>query len=148
MPRLALTVAAITATVAMAACMRTGVRTNAFPAGPGLLDGRPAQAPGTYRVVGWVVSDHTGEPLSGVSIVVEGTNIGAQSDDHGRYFLADVPANRNAILVRWIGYATERREFQRKSPNGLYACPPDGCRFSFTDTLNFWLHKSATRFGH
>ena len=146
MTRLGLTAAAAAAST-MIACAHPAIRPIAFPVGPGLLDGRPPQALGTYRVVGWVLSDHTGEPVGGASVVVEGTTIGTQSDDHGRYFLPDLPANRNTLLVRRIGYEVERRVLTRKSPNGLYACPAAGCTFSFSDTLNFWVHRSPARFG-
>jgi hypothetical protein len=94
-----------------------------------------------------VLSDQTGEPVGGASIVVEGTTIATQSDDHGRYLLPDLPASRNTLLVRTIGYEAERRVLARKSPNGLYACPAAGCNFSFTDTLNFWLHRNPSRIG-
>jgi hypothetical protein len=73
--------------------------------------------------------------------------MGTRSDDDGRYFLPDLPEGRNTLLVRRIGYEVERRVLARKSPNGLYACPAAGCKFSFTDTLNFWLHRNPSRFG-
>lgn len=146
MTRLRLT-AAVAAASATVGCARPPIRPIAFSVGPGLLDGRPLQAPGTYRVVGWVLSDQTGEPVGGASIVVEGTTIGTQSDGHGRYFLPDLPASRNTLLVRMIGYEAERRVLVHKSPNGLYACPAAGCKFSFTDTLNFWVHRNPPRFG-
>lgn len=135
---------AVSATVA---CAHPNVRDHVAPAGPGLLDGRPAQEPGTYRVVGWVLSDHTGGPVGEASIVVDGTAIGARTDDYGRYILPNIPANRNTIVVRLIGYEAERRVLSRKDPQGLYACPTTGCKFSFTDTLNFWLHRRPNRIG-
>ena len=129
------------------ACAHSAARSTTYPVGPGLLDGRPAQELGTYRVIGWVLSDHTGEALSDASIIVDGTNIGTRTDHYGRYILPNVPAGRNSITVRLIGYEIERRLLSRKSPNGLYACPASGCNFSFTDTLNFWLHRTPPRIG-
>jgi carboxypeptidase-like protein len=129
------------------ACAHPSVRNHVVPAGPGLLDGRPAQEPGTYRVVGWVLSDHTGGPVGEASIVVDGTSIGTRTDDYGRYILSNIPANRNTIVVRLIGYEAERRILSRKDAQGLYACPTAGCNFRFTDTLNFWLHRRPSRIG-
>lgn len=98
-------------------------------------------------MVGWVLSDHTGQPVSGASVAVDGAAIGTRTDDYGRFILPDVPANRNTIVVRLIGYEAERRVLSRKTPQGLFACPTVGCQFSFTDTLSFWLHRSPVRIG-
>lgn len=125
---------------ATVACARSSVRQNAYPVGPGLLDGRPEQGPGTYRVIGWVLSDHSGEPLSDVQVWVSGTHLGTRTDAFGRYFFPDVPADRDTIVVNRLGYVKERRVLARKAPGGLYICPESGCKFSYTDTLNFWLH--------
>jgi hypothetical protein len=94
--------AAVLGILAVVSCARAPVRTGAFPAGPGLLEGRPAQATG---------------------------------------LLPDVPWNRNAILVRAVGYQSERRTFERKTRFGTWVCPVGDCKVTFTDTLNFWLHQ-------
>jgi len=133
--------AAVLGILAVVSCAHSPVRTGAFPAGPGLLEGRPEQATGTYRVVGWVLADQSGEPLRDALVRIEGMEITVRTDAHGRYLLPDVPWNRNEILVRAIGYQAERRTFTRKPRFGLWVCPVGDCKPTFTDTLNFWLHK-------
>jgi hypothetical protein len=135
-----LTVATLFATSAIVACTPSAVRTGAYPIGPGLLEGRPTQTPGTYRLVGWVLSDQTGEPVGTAQIVVDGTTIVTHTDKYGRYLLGDVPVDR-AIIVRAVGYQSERRTFARKARLGTWVCPSGDCKPTFTDTLNFWLHQ-------
>src|SRR5690606_34394034 len=52
-----------------------------------------------------IVTDQSGEPLIGVNVLVQGTNIGTATDIDGRFELEDV--NENATLVfSFIGYQT------------------------------------------
>jgi hypothetical protein len=147
MRRYGLTLVAVAATLALAACARPSATVHLLPVAPGLLDGQPIQQPGTYRVVGWVVADQTGAPVAGARIMVPGTAVATETDAYGRYLLPNLPADRDTIVVRMLGYAPERRVLSRQTPIGLHACPADGCGFSFTDTLNFWLHRSPLRIG-
>lgn len=56
--------------------------------------------------VSGIVKDDAGEPLIGVSVLIEGTSTGAVTDFEGNYSLT---ASDDAILVfSYIGYTTER----------------------------------------
>ncbi|MFW5657328.1 MAG: SusC/RagA family TonB-linked outer membrane protein [Bacteroidota bacterium] len=57
------------------------------------------------------VTDSSGEPLPGVTIVIEGTNVGTTSGMEGEYTL-DIPENTdNPVLVfSYIGFTTQRLE--------------------------------------
>src|SRR5690606_30485003 len=43
------------------------------------------------RVTGQVINSRTGQPLSGAHVTVPGTNVGALTDNGGRYLLAGIP---------------------------------------------------------
>lgn len=52
-----------------------------------------------------VVTDQVGEPLIGVNVLVQGTNMGTATDIDGKFELEDV--NENAILIfSYVGYET------------------------------------------
>ncbi len=53
------------------------------------------------------VTDENGEPMPGVTIVIEGTNVGTVTDIDGQYSLE---ADENAVLVfSFVGYDSQRR---------------------------------------
>ena len=60
---------------------------------------------GSRRIVG-TVSDATGEPVIGASVLVPSTTVGTSTDENGRYVL-NVPENTRAVEVSIIGYATQ-----------------------------------------
>jgi TonB-dependent SusC/RagA subfamily outer membrane receptor len=51
----------------------------------------------------------TGEPLNGVQVSVEGTNLGGLSDARGRYLIQNVPAGQHTLNAVYIGYRTEEQ---------------------------------------
>lgn len=56
-------------------------------------------------VLSGTVSDaKTGEPLIGATVILEGTTIGSATNDDGRYFIRNIPANSYNITVSFIGY--------------------------------------------
>jgi len=55
------------------------------------------------KIKGKVVDD-TGEPLIGVNIVVEGTELGASTDEEGEYLIPFVPAGMHSVTASYIGY--------------------------------------------
>jgi len=61
-----------------------------------------AQNPGG-RIEGAATSEGSREPLSGVQIQVEGTELSALTDARGRYGIADVPAGSKVVLARRMG---------------------------------------------
>jgi TonB-linked SusC/RagA family outer membrane protein len=68
---------------------------------------RPAHAQqpaGT--IAGSVVDSASRQPLPGVTIVVEGTRLGASSRDDGTFTIGGVPAGTYTVRARRIGYAS------------------------------------------
>lgn len=59
---------------------------------------------GQSSIVKGVVFDQSREPLPGVSIVVQGTNIGTVSDLNGAYSI-HVPSDDSKIIFSYIGFA-------------------------------------------
>lgn len=57
------------------------------------------------NIVTGSVTNSNGEPLVGVSITVQGTNVGTSSDDQGKY---SIEASGNSTLVfSYVGYTTK-----------------------------------------
>ena len=63
----------------------------------------PAQA-GSGKIIGKVVDGETGEPLIGVSIVVQSTTLGAASNLDGNYLVKKLPPGTYTLQVSSIGY--------------------------------------------
>lgn len=62
---------------------------------------------GTGSISG-VVLDDAGEPLTGATILVQGTTLGTITDMNGQYVLKQVPAGTHVIEVRFISYQTQQ----------------------------------------
>lgn len=58
----------------------------------------------TGVIVGRVVSDETGEPISGAHVQLEGTDGGALSNMDGRYMIRGVPAGLHTLVAQVIGF--------------------------------------------
>ncbi len=56
----------------------------------------------TFRAI--VKDAHSEEPLVGATVVVEGTDIGASTDENGLAIVSNVPAGRQAIVFSYVGY--------------------------------------------
>ena len=59
----------------------------------------------TAKLAG-VVADADGNPLVGANVVVEGSNLGAATDELGRYYILDVPVGTYDLRAEYIGYTT------------------------------------------
>ena len=59
----------------------------------------------TAKLAG-VVADADGNPLVGANVVVEGSNLGAATDQLGRYYILDVPVGDYNLRAEYIGYTT------------------------------------------
>ncbi len=68
----------------------------------------------TRLVSGTVTGLDNGQPIPGVNIVVDGTTVGAVSDEQGKYTL-NVPASANTLIFSFIGYRTERIALDNRS---------------------------------
>jgi TonB-dependent SusC/RagA subfamily outer membrane receptor len=67
-----------------------------------------AAAAQTGSITGQARDRTTGEPLNGVQVSVEGTNIGGLTDARGRYLIQNVPAGPQTLNAVYIGYRTEQ----------------------------------------
>ena len=78
-----------------------------------LVVGRPAFAqapvPTAGGITGVVTAAESGQPLSGASVRVAGTRLGAVTGSDGRYTIAEVPAGRVTVQVSFLGYGTAER---------------------------------------
>ena len=63
------------------------------------------QAGTTGKIVGQVTDVETSEPLPGVNVVIEGTELGAATDEGGNYLILNVPPGKYALRFSMIGYA-------------------------------------------
>lgn len=59
----------------------------------------------TGTITGALVDAKTGDPLIGATVMVEGTQLGSQTDLDGAYRIRLVPVGTVRLLVRAIGYA-------------------------------------------
>jgi len=61
-------------------------------------------AQGTGVVSGRVTRAGETQPLSGVSVFIQGTGLATITGTDGRYTLRRVPAGQRVVLFRWVGY--------------------------------------------
>lgn len=75
------------------------------------LAGLPASlvGQGTGTVEGTVVDATTGEPISGVQVMIVDTQLGTLADDAGHFRLQNVPAGAVILRAVRIGYRTEEQ---------------------------------------
>jgi hypothetical protein len=64
--------------------------------------------------VSGVVSDETGAPLPGASVVVSGTTNGSQTDFDGNFSLSNVPSD-GTLTISYIGYQTQKVQVNGQS---------------------------------
>ena len=74
---------------------------NAIDQGAGKVTANVTQP--SKRTIKGVVSDVTGEPLIGVSVLVKGTSIGASTNIDGVYSV-EVPNNNAVLEFSYVGY--------------------------------------------
>ncbi|MBD3274930.1 MAG: TonB-dependent receptor plug domain-containing protein, partial [Candidatus Marinimicrobia bacterium] len=63
----------------------------------------------TGKIAGSVTDAETGEPLPGVNVFIQGTDLGAATDADGDYFIIQVPPGTYTVVARFIGYAEQRK---------------------------------------
>jgi len=64
----------------------------------------------TGKLSGRVSDRKTGQYLPGVHIIIEGTLLGASTDNEGNYFINNIPAGTYTVMVTYIGYENIRVE--------------------------------------
>jgi TonB-linked SusC/RagA family outer membrane protein len=103
---------------------RSASRMLTLLVGVGTLWAAQAQAQqvaGTGAVTGVVTNAETGEPLSGVQVVLEGRRLGAVTGQNGRYMITGVPAGTYAVVAQMIGRSIERQEAVRVAADATVA---------------------------
>lgn len=56
------------------------------------------------KITGKVTDTETGEPLIGADVLVEGTELGAATDEKGEYFVLYVSAGTYGVVASYLGY--------------------------------------------
>jgi len=56
------------------------------------------------NISGTVTDADTGDSLPGANVVIEGTTMGAATDQNGRYTISGVPSGTHTLTVTFIGY--------------------------------------------
>ena len=65
-------------------------------------------------VTGVVTEAESGEPLAGVTVVVQGTTVGASTDIDGRYEIS-VPEDRNVLEFTFVGFEAVEEEIDGRT---------------------------------
>ena len=58
----------------------------------------------TGKIAGRVVDKNTSQPLAGINIYLEGTNLGAASSEDGSFFIINIPPGEYTVHFSFIGY--------------------------------------------
>ncbi|HEY4788751.1 MAG TPA: SusC/RagA family TonB-linked outer membrane protein [Bacteroidales bacterium] len=66
------------------------------------------------KITGTITDASTGEPLTGVSVSVEGTTQGVISDANGNFSI-DVPGQNSVLVFTYMGYNTERIQLSNQT---------------------------------
>lgn len=72
-----------------------------------ILEFKSAEKQFNGTVTGRVVDSDTGEPLVGVTAILEGTAYGTATDIDGYFTIRDVPAGNFQLKISYIGYYTK-----------------------------------------
>ena len=68
-----------------------------------------SQAGTSGKIAGTIKDSETNQPLPGVTLLLEGTNIGTSTDEDGDYFLINIPVGSYALKAALIGYETIKK---------------------------------------
>ncbi len=90
----------------------------------------PANAAETGKIAGRIVDANTNEPLVGVNVIVEGTELGAATDASGRYLITNVRVGTYNVNASYVGY-------QPVTVTGVLVLPDQ------TTTVDFKLRQTA-----
>ncbi|MBL1213019.1 MAG: TonB-dependent receptor [Ignavibacteriae bacterium] len=62
----------------------------------------------TGKLKGTIKDAETGEVLIGANVMLEGTTMGAASDENGEYFILNIPPGKYNIIVSYISYQKQK----------------------------------------
>lgn len=77
-----------------------------------MLIGWTTIAYGQGATISGKVSNLSGEPLGFSSVAIEGSAMGASTDENGVFTIANVPAGEYKIVASFLGYETNRRRIK------------------------------------
>ena len=61
-------------------------------------------------ILGFSTDSESKEPLIGANIMLDGTSLGAASDDNGYYIIKNIPIGTYTLRAMFIGYETLEKE--------------------------------------
>ncbi len=96
---------------------------------PSILNAEPI---GTTGKISGKVTDDKGVPLSGATVKIEGTNMGATTDDVGDYVIINVPVGTYSVKTSYVGFKSELQTEVRVSAD-------------ITTTLDFKLTEAGVK---
>lgn len=62
------------------------------------------------NIVGHITDKNTGEHLSFINVIIEGTTLGTATDNTGHYFLKNLPVGTYTMIAKSMGYKTIKRK--------------------------------------
>jgi len=68
-----------------------------------------ATAQQTGNVTGSVTKASTGEPIVGAQVSIEGTGLGALTNNSGRFVILNVPAGQQTVHVQFVGWGSQNQ---------------------------------------
>ena len=66
------------------------------------------------RVTGTVISGEDGEPITGASVVVKGTQLGVITDIDGNFELKDLPSDAKTLVISFVGMKPQEVAIKNK----------------------------------
>ena len=73
-----------------------------------------AQVDSTSASVSGTILDKNGETVPGVSVVIQGTTIGAVTDMSGKYKIEKIPPGKIKLIITSVGFDTQAKDFNLK----------------------------------
>ncbi len=61
----------------------------------------------TGKLSGKISESGTDEPLIGANILIEGTGLGAATDEEGKYIILNIPPGNYSVKISYLGYETK-----------------------------------------
>ncbi len=64
----------------------------------------------TGKIQGTVQDETTGQPIPYADVVITNTEIGTATDDHGNFFIFNIPPGKYTLEISYLGYQTKKIE--------------------------------------